>query len=154
MQVILIKVGHMVEKPLADNMIQMIISLFKQAEKVTENGLIAFNGMVVGLGDKVDLSNIGHYIKYALESKENDCTKIACGIISDLSERMDQYLDDFVPCLHQILSDETLDRKIKLPALHALGELCLNCGVQFNQKYLDKTMTMMNLAGRASIQTT
>lgn len=144
----------MVEKPLADNMIQMIIALFKQAGKVTENGLIAFNGMVVGLGDKVDLSNIGHYIKFALESKENDCTKIACGIISDLSERMDQYLDDFVPCLHQILSDETLDRKIKLPALHALGELCLNCGATFNQRYLDKTMTMMNLAGRASIQTT
>jgi len=66
---------------------------------------------------------------------------------------MDQYLDDFVPCLHQILSDEALDRKIKLPALHALGELCLNCGPQFNQKYLDKTLTMMNLAGRASIQT-
>jgi hypothetical protein len=52
------------------------------------------------------------------------------------------------------LSDETLDRKIKLPALHALGELCLNCGATFNQRYLDKTMTMMNLAGRASIQTT
>jgi hypothetical protein len=56
MQVILIKVGHRVEKPLADNMIQTIINLFKQAEKVTENGLIAFNGMVVGLGDKIDLS--------------------------------------------------------------------------------------------------
>lgn len=55
MQVILIKVGHRVEKPLADNMIAMIINLFKQAEKVTENGLIAFNGMVVGLGDKVEL---------------------------------------------------------------------------------------------------
>lgn len=56
MQVILIKVGHRVEKPLAENMIQTIINLFKQAEKVTENGLIAFNGMVVGLGDKIDLS--------------------------------------------------------------------------------------------------
>ena len=56
MQVILIKVGHNVEKPLADNMIQTIIALFKQAEKVTENGLIAFNGMVVGLGEKIDLS--------------------------------------------------------------------------------------------------
>jgi hypothetical protein len=66
---------------------------------------------------------------------------------------MDQYLDDFVPCLHQILSDESLDRKIKLPALHALGELCLNCAPQFNQKYLEKTLHMMNLAGRASIQT-
>lgn len=41
-QVILIKVGTMVEKPLAANIVQVIISLFKQAEKVTENGLIAF----------------------------------------------------------------------------------------------------------------
>jgi hypothetical protein len=67
---------------------------------------------------------------------------------------MEEYLDDFVPCLHQILSDESLDRRIKLPALHALGELCMNCGLSFNKKYLDKTLGMMTLAGRASVQIT
>jgi hypothetical protein len=54
MQVILFKVGHMVGKPLADGMIQMIIALFKQANNVTENGLIVLNGMTVGFGDKID----------------------------------------------------------------------------------------------------
>ena len=41
-QVILIRVGPMIQEPLAANIIQVIIQLFKQAEKVTENGLIAF----------------------------------------------------------------------------------------------------------------
>jgi len=42
LQVTLIKVGHSIEKPLAANIIHLIVELFKQAEKVTENGLIAF----------------------------------------------------------------------------------------------------------------
>jgi len=147
LQVILIKVGYMIEKPLAQNIVQMIIQLFKQAEKVTENGLIAFQGLVVGLGDKIEIQEIGSYIKYALESKANDCAKLACGIISDLSgsmmERMNEYLDDFVPCLHNILRDQTLDRKIKLPALHALGDLSMYSGAAFNQKYLDGTLVIL-----------
>jgi len=110
--------------------------MFKQAEKVTENGLIAFQGMVVGCGDKIEFNSIGSYIKYALESKDNDCAKLACGIIADLSgsmgEKMNEYLDDFVPCLQNILRSSELDRKIKLPALHALGELCMYSGEAFN----------------------
>lgn len=154
LQAILMKVGHRVEKPLADNMIQMIIDLFKQAEKVTDNGLIAFNGMIVGCGDKVELKEIGRYIKHALESQESECMKLACGIIQDIAEdeRMGDYLDDFVPCLHQILRDETVNRQIKIPALSALGELCLNQGQLFNQKYLEITLTLINLAARASVQ--
>lgn len=152
----MIKVGHLVEKPLAANIIQVIIQLFKQAERVTENGLIAFQGMVVGLGEKIDISEIGNYIKYALESKDYDCAKLACGIISDLSgsmeERMTEYLDDFVPCLHNILRDQEIDRKIKLPALHALGDLCVYCGEQFNQKFLAGTLVILSLAARMSTQ--
>ena len=59
---------------------------------------------MVGAGDKIDIKDIGKYIKYALQSKENECTKLASGIISDLSasmgDRMCEYLEDFVPCLH------------------------------------------------------
>lgn len=39
---------------------------------------------------------------------------------------MGDYLDDFVPCLHAIMRDDTCSRQIKIPALSALGELCLN----------------------------
>ena len=114
--------------------------------------------MVVGLGDKIDISEIGCYIKYALESRDNDCAKLACGIISDLSgsmeERMNEYLDDFVPCLHNILRDQTMDRKVKLTALHALGDLCVYSGEVFNKKFLEGTMTILSQAARMSCQTT
>lgn len=143
-QVILIRVGPLVQDQLAANIIQVIIQLFKQAEKVTENGLIAFQGLVVGAGERIQINEIGNYIKYALESKENECTKLACGIISDLSatmgEKMIEYLDDFVPCLHNILGDQTLDRSIKLPALVALGDLAMYCGEAFNKKFLPNTL--------------
>lgn len=158
LQVILIKVGPMIQMPLAINIIQIIIQIFKQAEKVTENGLIAFQGLVVGFGEQIEITEIGSYIKYALQSKDNECTKLACGIVSDLStgmgERIGEYLDDFVPCLHEILRDQTLDRRIKLPALTALGDLCMYSGVAFNQKYLDSTLSIMNIAARASVNIT
>ena len=92
---------------------------------------------MVGLESRLEFNEtIGAYVKFALESKENDCTKLACGIVSDLScslgEGMNKYLDDFVPSLHAVLNDITIDRRIKLPALMALGDLCLNCGTIFN----------------------
>jgi len=129
--------------------------MFKQAEKVTENGLIAFQGLVVGLGDKIDISEIGNYIMYALQSKEIECARLACGIISDLSttmeERMGEYLDDFVPCLHEILKDKQMHRSIKLPAFHALGDLAMYSGNAFIQKYFDTTMTYLKDASKMSV---
>jgi hypothetical protein len=111
---------------------------------------------VVGAGDKIQINEIGHYIKYALESKENECTKLACGIISDLSSTMqtsmNQYLDDFVPCLHNILSDPSLERSNKLTSLRALGDLCMYCGEQFNKKYLNHTLQILELAARTTFQ--
>ena len=67
LQVILVKVGHMLDTQLAANITEVIVSLFTQAGKVTENGLIAYQGLVVGRGEQIDFSErIGSYIKYAL----------------------------------------------------------------------------------------
>lgn len=109
---------------------------------------------MVGAGDKIQIQEIGSYIKYAIESKENECVKLACGIISDLSgsmgPKMDEYVDDFVPGLHNILGDPSLHRSIKLPALRAIGDLCMYCGDKYNGKYLSHTLEMLQLAARAS----
>ena len=140
MQVSLVRVGHTLNKEMVSNIVTVIISMFKQSGCVTENGLISFTGLVVGCREKIDLEPIGPYIKHALESNENECTQLACGIISDLSEalneNMAQYIDDFVPLLLQILSNGTLDRKIKPHAIRAIGDFSMYCGEQFNQKYL------------------
>ena len=63
---------------------------------MTENGLIAFNGLVNGVGESIDISQIGSYIKYALESQDDDCARIACGIMSDLSSNMGTRLSEYL----------------------------------------------------------
>ena len=49
------------------------------------------------------------YIKFALTSEENDVPRLACGLISDLCHLMQEdignYHDDYVPILHDILTN-------------------------------------------------
>lgn len=100
---------------------------------------------------------MGQYIKHALESKEEDCGRLACGLISDLSgtmlERFEEYLDDFVPCLHDILRSGDIDRRMKLHALHALGDLALNQEKPFKTKYLKDTLLILSMAASMSVNT-
>ena len=102
----------------------------------------------------MDISEIGCYLKYALESQDDDCARLACGIIQDLSESMGAgltgYLADFVPCLCNILRSATTDKKIKLPALQALGALSLYQGDDYNKSYLDDTLVIFNSAAEMS----
>ena len=59
-------------------------------------------------------------------------------------------MDDFVPGLHNILKQSSIDRKLKIPAIHTLGSLSLNIGDTFNTKYLQDTITIINLAAQMS----
>jgi hypothetical protein len=45
---------------------------------------------------------------------------------SNMQGRLSEYLADFVPLLLNILKNDKVDRKMKLPAFHALGDLSLN----------------------------
>ena len=111
---------------------------------------------VPGLGQEIKIDEIACFVKYALQSEEQDCVKIACGIVSDMSSSMqgglDQYLGDFVPCLQHILRNESLHRSIKLPAFHALGDLSLNSGDSFNKVYLHDTLTVLDMAAQMTSQ--
>jgi len=43
--------------------------MFKQADRVTENGLTTYQGLVLGMGEKLQFNEtLGLYLKYALES--------------------------------------------------------------------------------------
>lgn len=99
---------------------------------------------------------MGTYIKYAIESEDCDCARLACGLVSDLSsymlERFEEYLDDFVPGLHKILENATVDRKMKLNAMHALGDIALNQEKPFMQKYLKDTLAILSRAAEMSVQ--
>lgn len=126
---------------------------------MTENGLIAFHGFCVGvpgLGTTIEVKEIARFVKFALQSEEQDCARMACGIVSDMSssmqEGLDEYLGDFVPCLHDILRNEQIHRSIKLPALRALGDLSLNSGDNFNTAYLHDTLSILDIAAQTTVE--
>lgn len=158
LQVQLVQIGSRVDATVGNNIIQLVIGIFQQANCVTENGLIAFHGFCVGvpgLGTTIAVKEIACFVKFALQSEEQDCARMACGIVSDMSSSMqdglDEYLGDFVPCLHDILRNEQIHRSIKLPALRALGDLSLNSGDNFNKAYLHDTLTILDMAAQTTV---
>ena len=84
-QVIMAKVGSTVDAQTGENIVQLLIMMFQAAKRVTESGLIAYQGICVGLGDQVNIKDFGQYIFWALEGEDEDCTRVACGIISDIA---------------------------------------------------------------------
>ena len=63
---------------------------------------------------------------------------------------MGEYLADFVPCLENILNSADIDKKMKLPALHALGAMSLSAGGQFNDYYLSNLLNILSQAAQMS----
>lgn len=59
---------------------------------------------------------------------------------------MIEFLDDFVPCLLDILRDQAVAKEMKIPALHAMGDLAMYCSSHFCQNYLQWTMQILDQA--------
>ena len=103
LQILLVKVGHKIDDGIANNIVKLLIIMFQQLKKVTENGLIAFSGLINGIGGRINLDEFGQYIVWALKGTDDECVRLACGIVSDLAGalkmRISKYLLDFVPNL-------------------------------------------------------
>lgn len=78
-----------------------------------------------------------------IQLNEEDTSRLACGLISDLSHylgnKVDEIVDDVVPILIQVLQQPNFDPKTKLAAINALGDVCMDCEVNFS-KYIDQAM--------------
>ena len=105
-------------------------------KKVTENGLIALGGLINGVGNRVNVTEFGSYVVFALNDKDEECAKLGCGIVSDLANAFESqiasYLADFVPPLIKILMDASHERSTKLSAIVALGDLAMQAGSTFS----------------------
>ena len=83
--------------------------MFLKHQRVVDHILWAFQGMATSsYGEKCDLREIGKFIKAALEQGDDiESAKVACGILTDLVNNsnpyMIEFMDDFVPGLHNIL---------------------------------------------------
>ncbi|CDW87040.1 importin subunit beta-1-like [Stylonychia lemnae] len=155
LQIILVKVGNKVDNITASNIIKLIVMIFQNQKKVTENGLIALSGLINGVADRVDINEFGSYLVFALKGTDDECVRLGCGIVSDLAcafrEQIASYLQDFVPPLIQILKDSNQDRHSKLQALVALGDLAMCAGQQFSNNYLIDTLKILESASKQSL---
>ena len=128
--------------------------IFQSLKKVTENGLIALSGLINGFGERLDVKEFGLYIVWALQGDDDECVRLACGLVSDLAgalrEGVSHYLTDFVPHLLKILRDQNQDRKSKLHAIIALGDLSMNSGEIFSQQYLPEVLKLLDSAAQQS----
>ena len=88
LQIILVRVGHRIDDDTAQKIIHLLIMIFQRLKKVTENGLIAFSGLCNGIGNRIRVDEIGTYIVWALKGEDDECIRIACGIISDLASAL------------------------------------------------------------------
>lgn len=57
---------------------------------MTENGLIALSGLINGIGERINPTEFGKYVVFALSGKDDECAKLACGIVSDLANALRQ----------------------------------------------------------------
>ena len=68
---------------------------------------MAYSGLCHGLGKRVNVKDFGEYLVWALEGEDEECTRLACGIVSDIAnaykEDVNMYLNSFVPQLLSVL---------------------------------------------------
>lgn len=51
----LVKVGHKLDDTLANQIVHLLVTIFQNLKKVTENGLIAYSGLCNGIGKRINV---------------------------------------------------------------------------------------------------
>jgi hypothetical protein len=156
LQIILVKVGSKVDDDMANKILVLLKMVFERMKRVTENGLIILNGLINGLGSRIKIDILGNYIVYSLSEGEDDIARLACGIVIDLSNALEEniknYLVEFVPHLLNILKSKQRSRQTKLQALIAVGDMAMHAGDAFNHLYLHEVLRILESACKLSLQ--
>jgi len=85
LQIVLVKVGYKVDDQMGENIVKLLMLIFQKQNKVIESGLIAYSGLCNGIGARVNVKDFGEYIVHALNGTDDECVRLACGIISDIA---------------------------------------------------------------------
>ena len=125
---------------------------------MTESGLIAYQGVCTGLGDRANIADFGKYIYSALEQEDDeDVARVAVGLVADISSalgnQVEQYLSSLIPHLLNILRKEGRDRKTKLAAFITLADVAFYAAPAFCQFYLEDSLKIMQTACDISVNT-
>jgi hypothetical protein len=70
---------------MAGNIVKLLIMIFQNLKRVTENGLIALSGLINGVGNRINVDEFGQYVVWALKGADDECVRLACGLVSDIA---------------------------------------------------------------------
>ena len=107
----MVRVGAGVDDATAEGMVGLLIKSFQQHQRVTEAGLVAYQGICNGLKERIPLRAFGQYIFNALEQTEDeDVTRVAIGLVTDIAdglrEQVAEYLSSLVPHMLNVLRND------------------------------------------------
>ncbi len=118
--------------------------------------MLVISGLINGVGNRIQLNEFGNFLTFALKGASDEgVTKLACGIVSDLTaafgEKFAEHIDVLVPLLFEIMKSQEFDRDSKLQAIIAVGDFCMNCSTCFSQRYLAQSLSILDNAAQKSI---
>lgn len=123
-----------------------MVALFGSHQRVTYGGLLIIHALIVVNEKQIDtfIETIGPYLASCIDNPDDEnCTRFACGLISDLSNYLERemykYAAEFMRVLNRVLSTGDYATETKLHAMIAVGDMCLAIEENF-QQYLEETM--------------
>lgn len=95
LQVVLVKIGHLLDTETGNQIIQLLVKLFQAVKKVTEQGLFAYSGLCQGLKERVSVLDMGQYILHALNGEDEEVARVACGVVSDIASALQAGIEQY-----------------------------------------------------------
>ena len=99
-------------------------------------GIFIIHALIVTVETRI-VAHLSRFMEYLICSmKMENCdamgTRVACGLISDLANIMDEGINQWLPqimeCLLRILVDNSFESEVKLNAIIAFGDVSLAAG--------------------------
>lgn len=158
MQTILNRLHQTLAEDVADSLVSAVIDCFNSRQEVFEEGFLLLSALCTKFGPLMDkyVEKIGPFIFHGLEgSDSSDTIRHSCGLISDLctmveSQNIISGFQDYVPLLHNIMTNRKLQRDAKLAAVTAIGDTYLMTKERF-APFLDNTLKLFSSAAEQCV---
>ena len=103
-----------IDDQLLKKIVDLIVFVFSQSPSVSSGGLFILHGLVVTVGERIGAHILSfiHYVLCAINMQNTDemGVRLACGLISDISNHCQGYIINFLPdimlALEQVMAGE------------------------------------------------
>eukprot|EP00347_Sterkiella_histriomuscorum_P015054 403358482 len=152
------KFKHNLNGDFVQNVLNLVISIFNQHQKVTSGGCVMIHGLMVG-SEKNFLPFVNQVKQYIisgmLQTQDPWISTVSCGLISDFAANLEldfsQFAEEFMRPLFILLQGSEYNLESKSKGLIAVGDTCLAIDQNFIPFY-EKTLECIMAAATQSFE--